>query len=77
MTQQELLKSLNTEQGAALNAILEQSFNLRGAMERVKQVESKMADMEAEAKKPERQKRKEALMQQKERLEAELAEMKD
>lgn len=41
MTQQELLQSLSTEQGAALNVILEENFNLRGNTDALKSLTEK------------------------------------
>src|SRR6266853_1343940 len=47
MTQQELLQSLNTEQGAALNTILEENFNLRGSAEHAKTLGQQLAEATA------------------------------
>lgn len=88
MTQQELLKSLNTEQGAALNAILTENFNLRGATDQLAALTSENAALKSAnaaltavkaeldmLKKPEQQKRMEALLAQKAAVEAELAKL--
>lgn len=48
MTQQELLQSLNTEQGAALNVILEQNFNLNGSEAARKAAVEKLASIVVE-----------------------------